>query len=152
MFSVKRVAQLLSSARHARWLAPPIGTALGLVLIGLAAAGVVYLLPRWQPIPGNTSAAASAPGAMRPAIPIPPATETVAQSDEPVSTPAASMPQTVKGSDGHKTAKSRASHKWRVVKRPRASFFGRRTAVLSEPCRYHCDDWAEPMTWHGGGY
>jgi hypothetical protein len=60
MFSVKRVAQLfISSARRGGWLAPRNTTALGLVLIGLAASAMVYLLPSAEPVPGNTPAAAS---------------------------------------------------------------------------------------------
>jgi hypothetical protein len=119
-------------------LAPPMGTALGLVLIGLAAAAAVYLLPSRQPIPGNTSAAAS-----------PPAPAAVAHSDDPVPAPAALITNTVERSAGHKTVKSRTSHRSRFAKRVHAAG---RTAVFSEPCRYHCDEGAEPVTWHGGGY
>jgi hypothetical protein len=157
MFSVKRVAQLfISSARGAKW-APRNRTALGLVLIGLVASAIVYMLPSSEPVSGSAPATASAPtlsqGAVRPAIPMPPAAAALVQADEPVPTPAVSMPQTGEGSAGRKTVKPRAWHKWRLVRRAAHAWsFHARTAVLSEPCRYHCDDWAEPMTWHGGGY
>lgn len=158
MLSVKRVAQLfISAAQGAKWLAPRNRTALGLVFIGLVASAIVYMLPSSEPVSGSAPATASAPtlsqGAVRPAIPMPPAAAALVQADEPVPTPAVSMPQTGEGSAGRKTVKPRAWHKWRLVRRAaHASSFHVRTAVLSEPCRYHCDDWAEPMTWHGGGY
>jgi hypothetical protein len=157
MLSVKRLAHLLVfSPQRAKWLSVRNRTALGLVLIGLAAWAMVYLLPSAEPVPGNTPAAASppapSPGVVRPTILIPPASATLPQSDNPVPSPAASKPRSVEGSAERKTAKSRASHKWRMVERLHASFFRGRAAVLPEPCRDHCDDWAEPMTWHGGGY
>ena len=86
MFSVKRIAQLfISSERGAKWLAPRNRTALGLVLIGLVASAVVYLLPSAEPVSGSAPAAASAPtlsqGAVRPATPMPPAAAALAQAE-----------------------------------------------------------------------
>lgn len=158
MFSAKRAAHLFSSARRARWLAPPIRTALALVLIGLAASAMVYLLPSGEPVSGDTPAAASSavpsPGVVRTAVFIPPAAATIAQTDDRGPAPAALTAQTAEGggSVGRRASKSRASHKWRLVRRVHTTFFHVPTAILPEPCRYSCDDWAEPVTWHGGGY
>lgn len=156
MLRVKSLAHLLVFyPQRAKWLSVQNRTALGLMLIGLGAWAMVYLLPSAEPVPGNKPAAAAAsppvpsPGVVRPTIPIPPAFATLPQSDNLVPTPAVSKPRTVEGSAGRKTTKSRASHKWRMVKR---LFFRRQPTAPPEPCRDRCDVWAEPMTWHGGGY
>jgi hypothetical protein len=52
----------------------------------------------------------------------------------------------------HKTVKRPAVHRPRhAVRRAHASFAHRWSPTFWEACRYRCG-WAEPVTWHGGGY
>ena len=158
---VERIADLAgAAARRAGWMGPPTGW----FLIGLAAFVMAHALPGGEPIPGNITAAAPqpvppaaaaaphpmpSPSLALPASPAPPAGMTVAQVDQ-VAAPSGSIAQRMAGRTEHRPAKWRALRRARlVVRRVRASLLYRWTP---EPCRYQCDDLAEGMTWHGGGY
>jgi hypothetical protein len=151
----RRIAHLLvSAAQRAGLPVLPNGPLLWFVLIGLAAWTALYLLPSAEPT-RNTAVAASqaVPSAVAalPASPVPPAAATTALLD-PALTPPPSIGQPVEEPSEPKMLKPRSSHRPRHVKRVRVTFVHARTPVVSEPCRYSCDNWAVPMTWHGGGY
>jgi hypothetical protein len=149
---LKRTAHHLgSAAQRAKWMvAPNAFTVIWLAVIGLTAWAMLHLLPAGEPMPRNIPVAASqpvsSPTAVRPAPP--PAAVTPVQLD-PVPAPPALTAQTVEQSTERKAVKSRAAHRSRLVKRMHASFVH---AWAWEPCRYNCDNWTVPMTWHGGGY
>jgi hypothetical protein len=161
---VERIADLVgSAARRARWMGPPTGW----FLIGLAAFVMAHALSGGGPIPANTLAAAPqpappapavapqpgpSPSAALPASPTPPTGVPVAQLGQ-VSEPSGSIAQRMAGRNEHIPAKWRASRRSRlVVRRVYPLLVYRSAPVFREPCRYQCDDGAEVMTWHGGGY
>jgi hypothetical protein len=162
-----RIAHLLvSAAQRAGWPVLPNGPLLWFVLIGLAAWTALYLLPSAEPMRNTTVAASQAvPSAVvalparpvppevvaLPARPVPPAAATTALLDQAL-TPPPSIGQPVEEPSEPKTLKPRSSHRPRHVKRVRAKFVHAWMPVVSEPCRYNCDNWTVPMTWHGGGY
>jgi hypothetical protein len=158
---VERIVDLVgSAARRARWMGPPTGW----FLIGLAAFVMAHALSGGRPIPANTLAAAPkpapavapqpgpSPSAALPASPTPPTGVSVAQLRQ-VSEPSGSIAQRMAGRNEHIPAKWRASRRSRlVVRRVYPLLVYRSAPVFPEPCRYQCDDAAEGMTWHGGGY
>jgi hypothetical protein len=151
----QRITDLLASAtQRAGWLTPPKGPAISLALIGLAAWAMLYLLTSGEPMPGDTTAAASAPipplGVVRPASTVPSTAVAIARLD-PVPAPPASIAQTGQGPIERKTGKSWAWYRSRHGKRAHAAFIHLRAPAYWEPCRYQCD-WAGSITWHGGGY
>ena len=161
---VERIAHLAgSAARRAWWMGPSSGW----FLIGLAAFVMAHALSGGEPIPGNRPATVSQPGpAARasvpqparsasvelPASPAPPAGMTVAQLGQ-VSAPSGPVAPRMERTE-HVPVKWRAApHRSRLlVRRASASLIRRWTPVFSEPCRYQCDDAAEVVTWHGGGF
>lgn len=150
---LKRIMRLLGSAaqRVGPKVTPNALAGVWLTIIGLTAWAVLHLLSGGEPVPGNTPIASPLPVAsqaiVRPARPLPPAAVTVARLD-PLPAPA-STAQTVKPPPERRAVKSRASHRSRLARRVHASFV---QAWVSDPCRYSCDNWTAPMTWHGGGY
>ncbi len=151
---LKRTAHHLgSAAQRAKWMAAPNAfTGIWLAVIGLTAWAMLHLLPGGEPMPRNFPVAASqpvsSPAVVRPAPPVLPAAVTTAQLD-PIPAPPALTAQTVEQSTERKAVKSRVAHRSRLVKRVHAAFVHVRDW---EPCRYNCDNWTVPMTWHGGGY
>ena len=146
------VTFVASAAQHVReWLGPPGAFALGLAIIGLAAWAMVFALARGEPVPRKAPVVVSAP-------PLSPSVATAARSvapavampPQPTAVPALppSFVQTGKERAELEPIKPRLSHRWRHVKRARASLARPWT---EEPCRYRCDASAEPMSWHGGG-
>jgi hypothetical protein len=160
----RRIAYLVGSAvRRAR----PMGPSSGWFLIGLAALVMLHALSGGEPMPGNMPAAAPqpvppaptaapqpvpSPSAALPASPTPPAGVPVAQLGQ-VSEPSGSIAQSMAGRNEHIPAKWRTSRRSRlIVRRAYPLLVYRSAPVFREPCRYHCDDGAGVMTWHGGGY
>jgi hypothetical protein len=146
---VKRIAHFLGAAAHrAKRLEPSERLVLRLAVIGLATWATVVSLSRGEPAPKNTPAIVSPPSLViaRPASATPPAAAT-AQLDQ-VPTPPPSIDQPGIEPTEPKTIRPRAWHRSRLVKRAHASFVYQWTG---EPCRYSCDNWAEPGSWRGGG-
>jgi hypothetical protein len=150
---VERIADFVGSA--ARW-ARRMGPSSGWFLIGLAALVMLHALSGGEPMPGNMPAAAPqpvpSPSAALPASPTPPAGVPVVQLGQ-VSEPSGSIAKRMAGRNQHIPAKWLASRRSRlIVRRGYPLLVYRSAPVFREPCRYQCDDGAEVMTWHGGGY
>ena len=151
---IKRMTHLLVSvAQRSMRLALNGPALIGLALIGSAAWAMLYFLPTGEPVRGDTSIPAApivqSLGGVRPARPVPPAAMRIVQLGP--APPPVMIAKTVEEPIEPKTAKSRAWHRSRHVKRAHATFVHLRTPAYSEPCRYQCD-WAGSITWHGGGY
>jgi hypothetical protein len=161
---VERIADLVGfAARRARWMGPPTGW----FLVGLAAFVMAHALSGDGPIPANTLAAAPqpappapaaapqpgpSPSAALPASPTPPTGVPVPQLGQ-ASEPSGSIAQRMARRNEHIPAKWPASRRPQLAaRRVYPLLVGRAAPVFPEPCRYQCDDGAEGMTWHGGGY
>jgi hypothetical protein len=150
---VRRIVPFVASAAHnvRGCLGPPGALALGLAVIGFAAWAMVFALSGGEPVPRKAAVAASAP-LLSPSVATAASSTVpaVARPPQPEAVPALppSFVQTAKERTERETIKPRVSHRWRHVKKARASFARTWT---EEPCRYHCDASAEPMTWRGGG-
>lgn len=151
---VERIVDLVGSAAvlRARWMGPPTGW----LLMGLAAFVIAHALSAGGPRPGNMPAAAPqpvpSPSVALAASPAPPDGMTVAHLGQ-MSEPSRSIAQRMPGRNEHIPAKWRTSRRSRlVVRRAYPLLVYRSAPVFREPCRYQCDDLAEGMTWHSGGY
>lgn len=92
---------------------------------------------------------APSPVAASPAGPQLPAAATTAELDQ-APTPPPWIVQPMEQPTGPRTLKPRVSHRRRLVRRVHGSLVQR--WAWEPPCRYNCDNWTVPMTWHGGGY